>query len=406
MIGSRRWWLLQAVVGSLGPWLASGQIDPVKRDLVQIGYNGALEGHAPLSAYAFYYRNDPGFLQHTNLTLRLAVAPTYLDSELGISQLISEHTDLGIGIAGGGFADDYAEIRRGTYLPAESFDGYGAEGRVSLYHLFNPGQTIPLNGLLRGTVRYSTYAATDDTAADFQLPRARETFLVRTGLRWGGREPTLFPPLAMELSAWYEGQFRTGAGDYGFDDREVEPQSHLFWAEALIAYTLPQSKQNLYLSLTAGTSLDADRFSAYRLGALLPLISEFPLSLPGYYYEELSAKQFVLVGANYILPLDHQHRWNLDVAGATAWVDYLPGLEQPGNWNSGVGGGILYQSSSWKFLVGYGYGVDAIRSHGRGAHSIGCLLQIDLGRAKSDLLNSQSPWRWRGFQHMFDAFGL
>jgi hypothetical protein len=71
-----------------------------------------------------------------------------------------------------------------------------------------------------------------------------------------------------------------------------------------------------------------------------------------------------------------------------------------------VGGGILYQSSSWKFLVGYGYGVDAIRSHGRGAHSIGCLLQIDLGRAKSDLLNSQSPWRWRGFQHMFDAFGL
>jgi hypothetical protein len=371
-----------------------------------LGYNGALEGHSPLSVYAFYYRNQPDFLQHTNLTLRLAVAPTYLDSELGISHALSEQTDLGIGIAGGGFADDYVEIRRGTYLPSESFDGYGGEGKVSLYHLFNPGRMIPLNGLLRGTLRHSTYAASDDTAANFQVPPARETFLVRTGLRWGGREPTLFPPLAMELSAWYEGQFRTGAGDYGFGDWTVEPRSHLFWGEALLAYTLPESKQNFYLSLTAGTSLDADHFSAYRLGALLPLVSEFPLSLPGYYYQELTAKQFVLLGANYILPLDRRQRWNLDLTGATAWVDYLPGLQQPGNWNSGVGGGILYQSPSWKFLVGYGYGVDAIRSHGRGAHSIGCLLQLDLGRTKGALFDSQSPWRWRSFQHMFDAFGL
>ena len=401
-----RWVLLLVLPGCLCPLVAHGQIDPVKRDLFQFGYNGALEGHSPLSVYAFYYRNQPDFLQHTNLTLRLAVAPTYLDSELGISHVISEHTDLGIGIAGGGFADDYTEIRRGTYLPAESFDGYGGEGRVSLYHLFNPGRMIPLNGLLRGGLRYSTYAASDDTAVNFQVPPAHETFLVRTGLRWGGREPTLFPPLAMELSVWYEGQFRTGAGDYGFGDWRVEPQSHLFWGEALLAYTLPQSKQYICLSLTAGTSVDADRFSAYRLGAFLPLISEFPLSLPGYYYEELSAKQFVLVGANYILPLDHQQRWNLVAAGATAWVDYLPGLQQPGNWNSGVGGGILYQSSSWKLLVGYGYGVDAIRSHGRGAQSIGCLLQIDLGRAKSALLHPQSPWGWRSFQHMFDAFGL
>ena len=113
---------------------------------------------------------------------------------------------------------------------------------------------------------------------------------MRTGLRWGGKEPILFPPLAMEVSVWYEGQFRTGAGNYGFGDFTVEPHSHLFWGEALLSYTFPKSKQNLYLSLTAGTSIDADRFSAYRLGALLPLVSEFPLSLPGYYYQEISAK--------------------------------------------------------------------------------------------------------------------
>ena len=408
MVVNRCWrrLVLLLVPGCLCPLAVRGQIDPVKRDLIQIGYNAALEGHAPLSAYAFYYGNRPDFLQHSNLTLRLAVAPTYLDSELGIQSALGEHTDLGLGIAGGGFADDYTEIRRGTYIPAESFDGYGGEGAASIYHLFNPGQMIPLNGLLRGALRYSTYAASDDTAPKFELPPARETFIVRTGLRWGGREPVLFPPLAMEISAWYEGQFRTGAGDYGFGDWTVEPQSHLFWGEALLSYTLPESKQNFYLSLTAGTSREADRFSAYRLGALLPLISEFPLSLPGYYYQELTARQFALLSANYILPLDHRQRWNLDFTGSTAWVDYLPGLQQPGNWNSGVGGGILYQSPSWKFAVGYGYGVDAIRSHRRGAHSIGVLLQLDLGRAKGEFLKSQPPSRWRGFQHMFDIFGM
>ena len=118
--------LLLILAGWVGPFTAPAQIDPVKRDLIQLGYNVALEGHAPLDAYVFYYRNDPEFLG-TNMALRLAVAPTYLDSELGIRHAISENTDLGIGVAGGGFADDYYEVRQGTFRPAESFNGYGAE---------------------------------------------------------------------------------------------------------------------------------------------------------------------------------------------------------------------------------------------------------------------------------------
>jgi hypothetical protein len=390
--------------GCLYPFTGQGQIDPVKRDLIQVGYNAALEGHSPLSAYAFYYRNQPEFLR-TNLTLRLAVAPTYLDSELGIRHAISENTDLGIGVAGGGYADSYYEIDRGTYLPSESFNGYGAETSLSLYHLFNPGQRIPLNGLLRGIAHYSTYQRIEDTAPNFQLPEDRGTFSVRTGLRWGGREPTLFPDLAMELSAWYEGQFRTESGPYGFGDRSVETHSHLFWGEALLAYTLPELKHSFYVSLTAGTSMNADRFSAYRLGSLLPLVSEFPLSLPGYYYQEISARSFALAGGNYIIPLDKKQRWNLSATASTAVVDYLPGLEQPGNWHSGLGGGIIYKSPSWKIMVGYGYGVDAMRSHGRGAQSVGVLLQLDLGQAREALLNPEQPSRWRGLQDLLNIFG-
>jgi hypothetical protein len=398
------------LAGCLGPLAASAQIDPYPRELIQLGYNASFQGIPPLAAYAFYYRNVPNFLQ-TNLTLRLAVAPVYLDSELGISHVLDENTDLGIGLAGGAFADSYDEIRGGQFYRSESFTGYGGETSVSLYHCFNPGHQIPLNGVLRGIVHYSTYDRNSTTDPEFQLPRDRTTFSVRTGLRWGGKEPTLFPSLAMELSVWYEGYFRTGTGPYGFStvedpggDRSVEQMSHLFWTQALLAYTFPESQQNFYISLTAGTSIDADRFSAYRLGALLPLVSEFPLLLPGYYYQEISARSFVLGGMNYIVPLDPKHRWNLSFVGTTAGVDYLPGLEQPGNWHTGLGGGVLYQTPSVKIMVGYAYGVDAIRSHGRGADSLGVLMQFDLGHVKKDVLNPAQPNLWRGFQKAFGIF--
>src|ERR1041384_54428 len=63
---------------------ARAQIDPEKRQLVHIGYNQPIQGKGPLAVYGFYYRNQPNFLNQTNLTLRLAIAPLYLDSELGM----------------------------------------------------------------------------------------------------------------------------------------------------------------------------------------------------------------------------------------------------------------------------------------------------------------------------------
>ena len=187
---------------------AIAQVDPASRDLVQFGYNQAFEGRAPLAAYAYFYHNQPDFLR-TNLTLRLAVAPTYLDSELGFVGALGPQTDLGIGLAGGGFGDDYNEIRGGKFLPGESFEGDGGEISASIYHLFNPGEEIPLNLVLRGTAHYTFFNRNDDTAPNFQLPNDHGDFSVRTGLRWGGVEPTLFPPLAMELSVWYEGHLRS-----------------------------------------------------------------------------------------------------------------------------------------------------------------------------------------------------
>ena len=386
------------------PWLASAQIDPAPRDLVQFGYNQAFEGHVPIAGYAYYYHNQPDFLR-TNLTLRLAVAPVYLDSELGFINGLGPNTDLGIGLAGGGFADSYFDYQDGTYVQSESFEGNGAEISTSVYHRFNPAERIPLNLVFRVTAHYSDYNRYNETAPDFVLPNNHVDFSVRTGLRWGGVEPTLFPPLAMELSIWYEGHLRTNPGSYGINNAdELESQSHLFWTEAALAYTLPESQHSFYVRLMAGTSVDADRFSAYRLGGFLPLVSEFPLSLPGYYFQEISARQFVLLNANYLVPLDPGKLFDLDLNVSTAVVDYLPGEEQPGNSLSGVGGGILYHTPSdrIKFMLNYAYGIDAIRANGRGASSIGVLMQIDLGRKNSEKFNRPQPLPLHNWQRFFN----
>ncbi len=385
------------------PALVSAQIDPVKRDLIQFGYNQPMEGKAPLAAYAYYYRNDPGFYR-TNLTLRIALAPVYVDSELGFVHGLGPQTDFAIGVAGGGFADSYNEIDGGRWIEGQSFDGHGAEISSSIYHLFNPQDEIPLSFVLRGSAHYSMYEANDDTTNGFHLPGDGGIFSVRTGLRYGGIEPTLFPALAMELSAWYEGQFRTDSGGYGVlnngaYDRHIESSTHLFWATAALVYTLPKSQQSFSLQIIGGTSINPDRLSAYRLGGFLPLSAEYPLSIPGYYYQEVSARQFVLANATYLLPIAPNQRWNLFLNGATAVVDYFPGTQEPGNWISGVGTGLLYRSPQdrFKIMVTYAYGVDAVRSDGRGASSIGVLMQFNLEKSHNSRFDSSAPGHWQGW---------
>ncbi len=386
---------------------AQAQIDSTKRELIQLGYNQPIEGHGPLSAYGFYYLNLPDFLR-SNLTLRVAFAGVYVDSELGISHALGPHTDLGLGLSGGAFGDNYYEVRGGKYFPEESFAGHGGGPNVSVYHLFNPGAQIPLYGLVRNELRYTAYFRDSRTSHSFELPEDRLNYNFRTGLRWGGKPPVLRPGIAMELSGWYEALVRSETEPYGFNgDRTVEQVSHLIWGRGLLAYTLPKLDHNFNVSVTLGTSADPDRFSAYRLGGVLPLAAEFPLSLPGYYFQEISAQSFVVAGGYYSVPLNPKKTWSVYGLAATAVVDYLDGLQQPGNWLSGVGGGVGYRSPSgaWQVQLGYGYGIDAIRSHGRGANNIGILVQFDLERANRPLFESgEYPFRSRGVPQLFRWF--
>jgi hypothetical protein len=402
-------WRLSLLLLLLAPSLVFAQIDPDKRTLVQFGYNQPIEGHAPLAGYMFYYRNEPNFIQ-SNMVLRLAVAPVYADTELGIQGVMTPHTDLGIGLAGGGFADSYFELHNGQYLRDQSFTGHSGEVNLSLYHLFDPGKKVPLSGVFRVSPHYSLYERDDDTGANFVLPHDHLSINTRAGLRFGGREPVIVPDVAMEISLWYENQYRTDSGTYGYNnDRTLNEMSHRFWARALFTYTT-KAKHNFSLSITAGDSINVDRFSAYRLGGDLPLSSEFPLVLPGYYYQELSARKFFCFTGDYSFPLDEAKQWSLKGLGSVAGVDYVPGLSQPQHFNSGVGAGVGYRSRNnvWQVIASYGYGFEAIRSHGLGGQSIGILCQIDFEarhrkHAGEPLLEPSSPERSRGLFRMFDT---
>ena len=382
------------------------QIDPENRRLIQIGYNQSVEGQGPIAAYGFFYYNKPGFL-NTNLTLRLTAAPIYVDGELGFKSLLGENTDFAVGLAGGGFADSYSEVRQGHLRKGESFNGHGGEASASVYHLFNPGRLVPLYGIVRGSVHASFFASDTDTDKSFVIPDDFMTFHLRTGIRFGGKEPSVNAPVAMELSLWYDGQYRNDSSFYGFaNERHVQPQSHLFWGRALCRYTTETLGQMLDASVTSGVSVRPDRFTAYRLGGVLPFASEFPLNIPGYYFQELSAERFALLNTQYSIPITPNGSWNLTLAAAGGYVDYLPGMEQSGNWHSGVGGGISFTSPSgaWFISLIYGHGFGSIRDGERGSNQAGLVLQYDFDAKKKDgprrFVPAVSPYRSRGGERL------
>ena len=359
------------------------QLDPEPRKLLHLGVNQSLHDDGPQAHYLFYYWNMPN-VPSTNQVLRLVIAPTYVDGELGFKGLLGPNTDLGLSVFGGGYAYDYDEVRRGNYYRDESFEGHGGGASVSVYHLFNPGGTVPLNGLVRATVNYRTFKDGHDTADNFELPGNQPFTILRAGFRYGGHEPVLFPRLAMEISAWYEMEHRTENGRYGIaGDRQLEATSHRFFGRAQLNYTLPSSEHNILIGVISGAVVNADRFSAFRVGGALPFTSEFPLYLPGYFFGELSTKDFGLAYGIYSIPFGPSKQWNVTALAATALVDYVKGLEQPGHWNSGVGGGFGYTAKNrrWRMLLTSGYGIDAIRSDGRGGYNVGTMFQYNFGKS-------------------------
>jgi len=383
-----------------------GQIDPIKRDLIQVGYNQPLQGRGPVAGYMYYYMNRPEFIR-TNLSLRLVLAPVFLDSELGIKNLLGPNTDVGIGIAGGGFADSYSEIVKGNWVREESFLGHGAEVNIGLYHRINPSSELPIFGVIKSGLKYTTYSRDSATADNFELPQDQVLYSIRAGIRMGGSEPVLSAPIGFEISGWVETLFRTEPTGYGFNnDRHVEPQSTFLWTRVLWENSIPQIEHKYKVSLTLGTAIDPDRLNAWRLGGWLPLGSEWALNLPGYYFNEITAKRYAHLDTKYTMPIAYDGRISLIFIGSGAWVDYMEGFSQPGRWHAGVGGGFNIKSASglWLMTIAYAHGFESIRSGGKGSDVIAAVCQIDLeakNKYKHELVRPLGPRKLRGLDWLF-----
>lgn len=358
----------------LGP--AAAQIDTAQRQLLQLGWDQSLDRTG--LGYGFYYLNRPE-IYDKDVALRIVAAPVYADTELGLRR-VAPQTDVGVGLAGGGFAYGHTEIRRGAPVKEESFEGHGLSVALSMYRLVNPGKMIPLQFCLRGASSVQAYQARDSTDPRFVVPLDVLEHSARVGMRYGGREPQLGKN-ALELSVWYQGRLRNREVQYGYQDRTLRHDSHFLWGTAHFAYTFPATGRYLSASGSVGTSGNADRLNAWRLGGALPLASEFPLSLPGYAHQEITARSFGHLEARSLVPLDAKRRVGVGLWGAMATVDYLPGFEQAGSLNSGVGAWSQVDIPRWRVRMGlqYGYGVQAIRKNERGAHSVGMTLQVNLG---------------------------
>jgi hypothetical protein len=375
---------LLVLAGLLAGFNCPAQIDPEHRSLLELGYDQPLTGQGPQAVYAYYYYNNPDFFD-TNTALRLAIAPAYVDGEVGFKHLLSPYTDVGLGFNGGLFGANYYEVRQGQYYKNESFNGDGGGLALSIYQLLNPGMLIPVNVVARGGLRDSTFTDTSQTANNFTLPDNQVTTFTRAGIRVAGKQPVLYPDLGLELSVWFERQWRLDSQPYGFsDDRSISPNVDLYWLYAGLNYAWTNSGQKVSFAFTGGGSTDADRFSAWRLGGVLPLVSEFPLTLPGYYYEELTATRFQHFYAGYDVPLDSAQRWDFRLEAATAHLDYLPGFEQRSSWQTGAGGGVSFtpRNQSFEIILRYGYGFNAIRDGKEGAQSVGLLFQYNFEKQK------------------------
>jgi hypothetical protein len=373
--------------GLLEGFTGRAQIDPIYRNLLELGYDQPINGQGPQGIYAYYYYNRPDFIG-TNIALRMAIAPLYVDGELGFKHLISPTTDVGLGFYGGLYGENYYDVQQGDYLKQQSFNGSGGGASLSIYQLVNPGMLIPVNVVARGGMRDVVFSETSETAGNFQVPDNQIVGFTRAGIRVAGKQPLLRPELGLELSVWYEHQWRLDNQSYGYsDDRSINPNLGLYWLYAGFHYAFTNTGQNLAFAFTAGGSTDADQLGAWRLGGVLPLVAEFPLMMPGYYYEELTATRFQHFYGSYDIPLESSHRFQFRLEAATAHLTYLSGFEQPSSWQSGVGGGLTFapKQKNFQIILRYGYGFNAIRNGHEGANSVGVLFQYNFeARKKSD----------------------
>ncbi|MEQ1917836.1 MAG: hypothetical protein ABL955_01440 [Elusimicrobiota bacterium] len=391
--------LLAAVLLAAAP--AKAQIDDAKRLFLAGGYEDAVGNLGPSAPYGFLYLNRPG-AAGPGSAFRLALAPVYADAELGLPSLFGSRTDLGLGLSGGGYAFGHAEIRRGDEKPGEDFIGHGGGPSASLYPRLGDIGPAPLNGVLRVSAVYTDYQRTARTAALFEPPPDEWTGAARAGLRLGGVEPGMDRGRAAEASVWAETRLRDRPASYGYNgDRYVRRNVNLYWARVLLSLPTPGGV-HASGGLNAGGGGGVGRLSAYTLGGMLTQTSEFPLILPGYFGQEISASRYVHAWAHAGVPIRGSKSFLVNFTAAVANVKPVYGTDPGGIHHAGLAAGLSFEPAEG-FLradLTYGYAPTALRGAHRGAQSLAFNFEYDF-LAPANLPEPLSRTRQQGLRWLF-----
>ena len=384
---------------------ARAQIDDALRFQLETGYEQGFLQPGPKSPYVYLYVNRPN-IHNSSATLRMALAPVYLDTELGIRKAFGDFADAGIGFSGGGWAFGQTEVFRGDEKRGEEFVGHGGGPSVSLYPHFGNLGPAPLNGVLRVSGTYADYRRSRSTAPQFALPDNEWTAAFRAGLRYGGQPPGLDRAPAGEASVWVERRQREHSVAYGYNgDRLAEGETNLYWTRLLFAYTL---KDGIIMGagVNAGGGAGVDRFSAYRLGGMLLNNSEFPLAIPGYFGQEIAASRFAHVWLRGGLPLDDAKRFVFNVFAAGATITPVTGTDAGGAQHLGLGTGLEFapRRAALKGMISYGYAPTAARGSGRGGQGVALSLELDFNPAKYTATRRAPPDMQQGMRWLLGPF--
>lgn len=378
---------------------ARAQIDDSRRLLLEAGYEDGVANPGPSAPYAFLYLNRPR-VAGPGSALRIAVAPVYADAELGLPGIFGSRTDLGLGLSGGGYAFGHAEVRRGDEKAGEAFIGHGTGVSVSLYPRIAKVGPLPVNGVFRVSMNYTDYQRTARTDANFQTPPDQWSSFARAGIRVGGIEPGVDKGRALEASLWAENRVRDKPAAFGYDDdRTIARSVRLVWTRLQVSLPGPLDTR-VSGGLNAGAGGSIGRLSAYRLGGMTTQTAEFPLVLPGYFSQEISARRFLHAWAHTAIPLRGSRSFFLDLTAAGASVAPVPGTDPGALRHVGLSAGVGFspKDSGLHALLTYGYAPTAYRGPRRGAHALALNVEIDFlkpqERPHGPLRTQQQGLRW------------
>lgn len=377
------------------------QIDDAKRLLLEGGYEDGLGNPGPSSPYVFLYLNRPG-AAGPGSAWRLALAPVYVDTELGLPGVFGSRTDLGLGFSGGGFAFGNAEIKRGDEKHGEDFFGHGFGPSLSLYPRLGDIGPVPLNGVFRVSAVYTDFQRTARTDAVYEPPPDEWTGVARAGLRLGGVEPGMDRGRAAEASVWAESRVRDRPASYGYNgDRFVRRNVNLFWTRLLVSLPAPHGT-HASGGISAGGGGQIGRLTAYRLGGMQTQTSEFPLILPGYFNQEISARRFVHAWAHAAIPIRGMKHYYLNLTAAVAKIKPVYGTDPGGVNHAGLSTGVSYEAADGPLraeLV-YGYAPTALRGTRRGGQSVALTFEYDFLTTGFET-GPESTTRQRGLRWLF-----